>query len=327
MGRENSHASFTVHLVVALTAQIQPNPMQSNLTHYRRRFFQPARLLALFGLFMLPRALAMDGPPEVTDPNTWKWNDPRDLQIPGVHHGTIESAVMKRTVGYNIYLPPQYEKEPARRFPVVYFLHGMTGTESSDAGLARYVHAEITAGRIEPVIYVFPNGGEGSEYRDWPDNYVKAETLIIRELLPCIDREYRTIARAAARGICGFSMGGGGAMRLLLKYPQLFGTAASLAAGLDQSPEDFAGDNCYRLASALNQAERERLNLYFVIGGEDFLFPRHGPFLQHLKDLGIKYTCVVYSKQKHNLGAYTELSGVDMIRHLSRELARSSTQP
>ena len=51
-----------------------------------------------------------------------------------------------------------------------------------------------------------------------------------------IDQEYRTINRSAARGICGFSMGGGGAMRLTLKYPDLFGAAASLAASLEQSP-------------------------------------------------------------------------------------------
>jgi enterochelin esterase-like enzyme len=53
---------------------------------------------------------------------------------------------------------------------VVYFLHGSTGTEGSDAGLARYVDAAISAGRIAPVIYVFPNGGADSYYRDWPGN-------------------------------------------------------------------------------------------------------------------------------------------------------------
>jgi enterochelin esterase-like enzyme len=301
--------------------------MQSNSIQSGGRFLKPAAMLALLWLLLLPVAKAADVAPEETDPNTWKWNDPQDLKIPGMHHGTIESASMKRTVGFNIYLPPQYEKEPARRFPVVYFLHGSTGTESSDAGLARYVDAEIAAGRIGPVIYVFPNGGAGSNYRDWPDNYVKAETLIVRELLPYIDREYRTIARPEARGVCGFSMGGGGAMRLALKYPKLFGTAASLAAALEQTPDDFAGDNCYRHASALGQNERDRLYLYLVIGEDDFLFPRHGPFLKHLKELGIRYTYVVHSKVKHNLGIYTELSGQAMIEHLARELARNSSRP
>lgn len=101
------------------------------------------------------------------DPETWKWNDPKDFNIPGLRHGVIESTAMKRSVGYNIYLPPQYENEPTRRFPVVFFLHGAGGTESSDAGLAYTVHAEVKAGTIPPVIYIFPNGGKTSGYRDW----------------------------------------------------------------------------------------------------------------------------------------------------------------
>jgi endo-1,4-beta-xylanase len=239
-----------------------------------------------------------------------------------LQHGTIESAAMRRTVGFNIYLPPQYEKEPSRRFPVVYFLHGSTGTESSDAGLARYVDPEISTARIAPVIYVFPNGGADSYYRDWPGNYVRAETMLIRELLPFIDQHFRTIDRSSARGICGFSMGGAGAIRLVLKYPELFCTAASLAAAIDKTPEDFGGDNCYRQASALTQKQRDSLYLLMVIGGDDFLLPRQEPFLIHLKNLGIRYTYVVHSNVGHNLGKYTELSGQAMIEHMSRELAK-----
>lgn len=287
-----------------------------------------ARVLWTAGLLALvlhPPATA--GAPGKPDPSTWKWNDPRDLGIPGLRHGTIESASMKRTVGFNVYLPPQYDKEPARRFPVVYFLHGSTGTESSDAGLARRVHAEILAGRIDPVIYVFPNGGADSYYRDWPDSTVKAETLLIRELLPLIDRDYRTLDRPGARAVCGFSMGGDGAMRLALKYPNLFGTAASLAAALEESPEAFGGDTCMRDARALSPEERGRLYLYLVVGEDDFLFPRHGPFVALLKELGIRYTYVVHSRVAHNLGLYTELSGDAMVEHLSRELARNCGRP
>ncbi len=276
------------------------------------------RLLAAVSLAVL--GLLPANSIAATDPETWKWNDPQDLKVPGLRHGTIESASMKRTVGFNVYLPPQYEQEPARRFPVVYFLHGASGTESSDAGLAWHVHAEIVAGRIQPVIYVFPNGGAYSGYRDATTNYVRAETLLIQELLPHIDRTYRTQARPEARGICGFSMGGGGAMRLALKYPDLFGAAGSLAAALDKAPEDADGDNVYRHATALTKAQRDRLRLYLVVGEDDFLFPRHAPFLGHLKGLGLGYTFVVHSKVGHDLGKLTEMSGEAMIRQLDHEL-------
>lgn len=272
-------------------------------------------IILAVSLFLLPTKLAA-----ASDPDSWKWNDPKDLKVPGLRHGTIQSPSMKRTVGFNIYLPPHYEQEPTRRFPVVYFLHGSGGTESSDAGLARPVHAEVVSGRIEPVIYVFPNGGASSGYRDWTNGNVKSETLLIQELLPHIDREFRTVNQATARGLCGFSMGGGGAIRLTLKYPELFGAAAALAAALEQSDTESGGDNCYRYATALTKEQRDRLRLYFVVGEDDFLFPRHAPYLKHLKELGLGYTLVTHSKLGHNLGVLNELSGQAMIHHLNREM-------
>ena len=259
-------------------------------------------------------------------PESWKWNDPKELKVPGLRHAEIESDSMKRTVGYCIYLPPQYEREPERRFPVVFFLHGAGGTESSDSGFAGLVHAEVTAGTIPPVIYVFPNGGKTSGYRDWPgvDANVKAETLIIRELLPRIDREYRTLARPESRGICGFSMGGGGALRLSLKYPDLFGSAASLAAAIEESSGANDGDNSYQHASRLSKERKDALRLFLVVGEEDFLYKLHPPFAQILKETGIAYTLVVHSKVGHDLGKLTTLSGTEMVRHLAREMGKPS---
>jgi enterochelin esterase-like enzyme len=258
------------------------------------------------------------------DPATWKWNDPKELKIPGLRHETIESASMKRTVGYCIYLPPQYEKEPERRFPVVFFLHGAGGTESSDAGFAGLVHKDVTEGTIPPGIYVFPNGGKTSGYRDWPDANVKSETLLIREMLPHIDGKYRTIEKPEARSICGFSMGGAGALRFSLKYPHLFGSAASLAAAVEKSVEANGGDNSYKYATALPKERKGALRLLLVVGDEDFLFKVHGPFVQHLKDTGIVHTLVTHPKVGHNLGKLTELSGAEMIRHLSREMSEGT---
>lgn len=254
------------------------------------------------------------------DPETWKWNDPKELKIPGLRHETIESASMKRTVGYCIYLPPQYEKEPERRFPVVFFLHGAGGTESSDAGFARLVHAEVTGGTIAPVIYVFPNGGKTSGYRDWTNANVKSETLLVRELLPHIDQVYRTQAKPETRGICGFSMGGGGALRLSLKHPELFGSAASLAAAIEKSAEANGGDNSYQHATALAKQRKDALRLFMVVGEDDFLFKVHSPFAQHLKETGIACTLVTHSKVGHDLGKLTALSGADLIRHLARQM-------
>ena len=288
-----------------------------------RSFFNLKSYVPLMALFLvwvsafwiMAQANAAD-----QDPNTWVWNNPKDLGIEGLQHQTLHSKSMNRQVGYQIYLPPQYKSEPRRSFPVVYFLHGAGGNESSDAGLAALVHTEILAERIRPTIYVFPNGGKRSGYRDSKESYVRAETLLVNELGTAIDQEFRTIDNASSRLLCGFSMGGGGAVRLALKYPDRFGAAASLAAALDTSIDSGGGDNCYVHASALSEEKRNDLRLYLVVGDEDFLYPRHDPFLKFLKTLGVAYTLVVHSEVSHNLGVLSRLSADSMIRFLDRQL-------
>ena len=283
------------------------------------RFKKP---LLIFNLVGALSSLGIQGLAADRSPDEWTWNNPKDVGVPGISHQTIKSQSMSRTVGFQIYLPPQYAAEPQRRFPTVYFLHGAGGTESSDAGLAWRVHAEITAGQIAPTIYVFPNGGQRSGYRDSATTYVRSETMLMRELLPYVHKKYRSINKPEARAICGFSMGGGGAIRLALKYPDIFGAAAGLAPAIFRSTDFEGGDNCFQHATALTTEKRERLRLYFVIGDEDFLFPRQAPFQEHLKKLGIRYTSVVHSDVSHNLGILSRLSADAMIRHLDRELAK-----
>ena len=69
---------------------------------------------------------------------------------------------------------------------------------------------------------VFVNGGTDSMYCDYADGTVMPETCIIKELIPYIDNNYRTVALREGRALEGFSMGGFGAVRFAFKYPQLF---------------------------------------------------------------------------------------------------------
>ena len=248
------------------------------------------------------------------------WNNPREFDVPGLTHQTLDSSAIGQTVGFNIYLPPQYENEPDRRFRVVYFLHGAGGNESSDAGFSHIAHRKIVNGEIEPMIWVFPNGGM-SGYRDRGD--AKVETMIIEELIPHIDENYRTLAKAESRGVAGFSMGGGGAMRYVLKYPDLFGTGASFAASLGRgrNPEpDRSPDGVYAFADALTAEQAERLWLMLVIGEDDFLFSGHAPFVKHMHDKKVRTTYIVHSYLDHNFGMLTQLSGPTVVDHLARQL-------
>jgi enterochelin esterase-like enzyme len=131
----------------------------------------------------------------------------------------------------SIYLPPSYKKEPKRRFPVIYFLHGFTdddakwyGFEKHWINLPELVDDVFTRGEAKEMIIVTPNAFtrfEGSMY----SNSVTTgnwEDYVAKELVSYIDAHYRTIADAKSRGLAGHSMGGYGTMRIGEKHPEIF---------------------------------------------------------------------------------------------------------
>jgi len=173
---------------------------------------------------------------QTTDPNRsgfphdmiW-FNVPKTLE-PGVQHKGYHSAAMDKQIGYNIYLPPGYEMG-SQRYPVVYWLHGRNNTEISDSYPVHYLAEGIAAGKLPPMILVYASGGSQTNYCDSYDGKYMAETTVIKELIPFIDRNYRTIASRDGRSLQGMSMGGFGAMRLALKYPDLFSSVVAFAGG------------------------------------------------------------------------------------------------
>ena len=143
------------------------------------------------------------------------------------------SKAMGVEVGYHIYLPPSYESS-SERFPVLYWLHGAGSDENAGLPIVEMFDKAIEAGQMMPDIMVIPNGGKRSEYRDWEPQKVLPETFIIRELIPYIDANYRTIKDRRGRWIEGMSMGGNGALKFALKFPDLFrlnGLRIRLVAG------------------------------------------------------------------------------------------------
>jgi endo-1,4-beta-xylanase len=141
-----------------------------------------------------------------------------------ITHHTLHSASMNRDVGYCIYLPPGYEKDKDRRYPVIYELHGAGGNETRSLYSGTVLHEGILAGKLPEIIMVFPNGGRSTMYQDSGDGRFMAETMMTQELIPHIDTIYRTIADRKARCIEGFSMGGRGSTNLAMKHPELFGS-------------------------------------------------------------------------------------------------------
>ena len=143
---------------------------------------------------------------------------------------TLTSNAMHKAIKSIIIKPNTYglNKE---RYSVLYLLHGAGGD---------YTHWVANAPQIQAyadtynLIIVLPDGGFTSWYFDSPvDTSLKYETYISQELVPAIDRRYRTIPNKNNRAITGYSMGGHGAFYLAFKYQDIWGAAGSISGGLD----------------------------------------------------------------------------------------------
>jgi enterochelin esterase-like enzyme len=126
-----------------------------------------------------------------------------------------------------VYLPPGYHAS-GRRYPTIYVLHGfdapLTAFETGRLRIRVVMDSLIAARRTRPMIVVVPdarNAYGGAFYTNSPVAGNWAD-FVARDLVAHVDRRYRTLPRAAARGIEGHSMGGYGALTLAARHPDVF---------------------------------------------------------------------------------------------------------
>ena len=138
----------------------------------------------------------------------------------------------------SVYLPPGYEEEADRRYPVLYLLHGYSGTDQSWFGNDSFVSAHtgadraMVSGASAEMILVMPNcynafGGcmyvNSAATGYWED-------YVADDLVAYIDSHYRTLADRSARGLAGHSMGGYGVMLIGMRRPDVFSALYSMSA-------------------------------------------------------------------------------------------------
>jgi poly(3-hydroxybutyrate) depolymerase len=206
----------------------------------------------------------------------------------------------------------------------VYWLHGSGGGLQGIPRVAAHFDAAIESGKVPPCLVVFVNGLANGMYVDWKDGSAPLEKLIVKELVPHIDSQFRTIASRDGRLLDGYSMGGYGAARLGFKYTELFAAVSIMGGGplqedLMQAPRAgrrraaevldrvYGGDPKYftqvsprRIAEENAKAVIAGSLVRQVCGDQDETFPANRDFHEHLERLGIPHSWTVLPGVDHN---------------------------
>lgn len=266
------------------------------------------------------------------------WNNPPKRATPPIEHGTFRSASLSTDVGYNICLPTEYHRNAGRRFPVIYYLHGYEGNESSYLKYGDYWR-EATK-RFGPIILVFVNGGETSFFSDSPDGSIPGESVVIKELIPHIDGKFRTLADRGGRSVHGYSMGGFGALKLAFKYPDLFSSVVAFGSTLADATEfkkrlgkvytpmfggdarRFAENDPLVLAERNAEKIRGQVAIRLVIGTKDDFLERHRVLNGKLEALKIPHEFRQIPGAGHKKDDLYETAALDAFQFSSEHFAK-----
>ena len=210
------------------------------------------------------------------------------------------SRALQKATAACVILPETQTDGP---FPVFYLLHGLSDDHTMwqrRTSIERYV-------QDLPLIVVMPDGGRGF-YCD-AEQGMAWETAIVRDLIAFVDKMFPTLAERDGRCVGGLSMGGYGAAKLALKFPQIFCSATSHSGALGfahqrlgKEPNDaFAAEftrvigtdaaggqnDLYALARGLDLSQRPALSI--DCGTEDFLLNQNRNFHTYLDEIGFEH--------------------------------------
>ena len=176
-----------------------------------------------------PAAAQLRAPPPATVPKEIT------VQHIKVHGAALEGNLEGNSPDRNaiVVLPPSYDKAKARRYPVIYFLHGFA---IDDQFFFDFMHVPEAAGasaaKGAEFIIVVPDTDTkqgGSMYSSSPTTG-DFEAFVAKDLVNYIDAHYRTLASRASRGLAGHSMGGYGVWKIGMKYPQMWSSIYAMSA-------------------------------------------------------------------------------------------------
>ena len=219
------------------------------------------------------------------------------------------------------YLPPSYDSDGDRRYPVVYLLHGGGGAPRSfiegnysGMNIRTVLNNLVTLNVIREMIVVMPD--IGSAYRDF----------ILKDVIPYIDATYRTLAARESRGIGGHSRGGCGSFTLATDHPEMFAAVYGLAAScLDRQTEIVEGEpgkgmrpSLIERLPALKESIKD-LAIAFDVGTQDNLLRANQNMANAMAEAGVKHVFEIYPGD-HNGGVRQRIAS-KLLPFFSKQLA------
>jgi S-formylglutathione hydrolase FrmB len=202
--------------------------------------------------------------------------------------GSMPSRILKHRIAYCALLPPSFDSSApklgqeakARRFPILYFLHGRGDNEQSliNSGAWSLIDDLRRQKKIGEFVIVTPAGGN-SFYVNSANAKVRYSDFFLQEFMPFIERKYRIENSRNGRGIDGMSMGGYGALRFGFAHPELFGSVSAHSAALLPEPSSA-------LNAAIRAGEPQALMLASVFGNpiDAAHWEKNNPFALAKKD-------------------------------------------
>jgi enterochelin esterase-like enzyme len=228
---------------------------------------------------------------------------------------TFRSEAMGGNRPFAVYLPPAYDQQRSRRYPVVFLLHGEPGgyRDWLNLGLAPVLDSAIASGSLPPMIVVMPDGnGDVTKAAQWAnawDGHDRVEDSVL-ELVGLVDRQYRTLPDRRHRVVGGYSEGGFGAANLAARHPELFGTAISLSGYFTAEGPVFGANPAYQHANSPSNLVRSpgpaRRVAYLLAAGDHDGRYRHASeqFAAELDRLGVRHELFLLSGG-HEGGVWT----------------------
>ncbi|MGE5611866.1 MAG: alpha/beta hydrolase [Bacillota bacterium] len=219
-----------------------------------------------------------------------------------VPHGTVEQATYKSSAGrekrMHVYLPPNYEKDPGVKYPVLYLNHGggdddskWTSTDPRSGGSAQFILDNlIAAGKARPMIVVMPNTrGLASATPTGPGNDDACTQEYLKDIIPYIESHYRAKPGRENRALAGLSMGGFVVMNTGLSHLDTFGELYVYSSGYFPNQVQAFEDRFKSIFEdpKLN-AELLRVPLYIAAGETDIALVNGQRTLSVMNKYGVR---------------------------------------